>query len=320
LPPSEEPPQPQLCAFKHPVNQQVASSITALLCQRAGITDPLAAGSRSNSPFVKPSQDANNSTGVQTMHLPPAALPVVPPASNRLATNGDCCKQQQLEDCIASQPLPYGHSCSDCSHSSAHLDGKAALATPSPLALFMTHPCADSPTQLHQSQQQMAAAAVPSAQQQVDSTLAATHHLPEDMSPAQGTAAASWVAPVVPAAAAGSSKAWLYQLVTCPFLFKPCPQCSATHNGREVLITYFDPDEPAHGYCTYCPQRASKPRLLQIRRSTYHEVVKAADVSRIAGEVAPLIVAMASEDATCCCLFTAKLTGDQMPVLGVGVG
>eukprot|EP00775_Hariotina_reticulata_P005363 gene5363-5598_t len=133
LPPSEGPPHPQLCAFKQPVSQQVTSSITALLCQRAGITDPLAAGSRSNSPFIKPSQDANNATGVQTMHLPPAALPVVPAADN-----------------------------------------------------------------------------------------------------------------------------------------------------REVLITYFDPDEPAHGYCTYCPQRTSKPRLLQIRRSTYHEVVKAADVSRIA--------------------------------------
>jgi hypothetical protein len=49
-----------------------------------------------------------------------------------------------------------------------------------------------------------------------------------------------------------------------------------------VLITYFDPDAPEHGYCTYCPQRASRPRLLQIRRSTYHEVIKAADVSRMA--------------------------------------
>jgi hypothetical protein len=88
--------------------------------------------------------------------------------------------------------------------------------------------------------------------------------------------------PYVPPAAASSSKSWLYQLVTCPYLFKPCPQCSVSHSGREVLITYFDPDAPEHGYCTYCPQRASSPRLLQIRRSTYHEVIKAADVSRMA--------------------------------------
>ena len=41
-----------------------------------------------------------------------------------------------------------------------------------------------------------------------------------------------------------SPKAWLYELVTCPFLFKPCPQCSATNSGREVLITYFDTNNP----------------------------------------------------------------------------
>ena len=75
-------------------------------------------------------------------------------------------------------------------------------------------------------------------------------------------------------------KEWLYQLVTCSYLFKPCPDCCHSHSGREVLITYFDTDNPSHGYCTYCPGRASRPHLLQIRRSTYHEVIKAGDIAK----------------------------------------
>eukprot|EP00877_Chromochloris_zofingiensis_P005793 jgi/Chrzof1/15214/Cz09g31260.t1 len=78
-----------------------------------------------------------------------------------------------------------------------------------------------------------------------------------------------------------SNKEWLYQLVSCPYLFKPCPDCAPHHTGREVLITYYDVDDPSHGYCTYCPGRATRPQLLQIRRSTYHEVVKASDVARM---------------------------------------
>ncbi|KIY95660.1 hypothetical protein MNEG_12303 [Monoraphidium neglectum] len=82
---------------------------------------------------------------------------------------------------------------------------------------------------------------------------------------------------------------WQYALVTCPWLFKACPSCSPSHTGREVLMTYFDPTRPAaRGLCGYCPGRAAAaaaaaPRgLLQIRRSTYHEVVKAADLGRMA--------------------------------------
>jgi hypothetical protein len=70
--------------------------------------------------------------------------------------------------------------------------------------------------------------------------------------------------PYRPRCVLNSPKAWLYELVTCPFLFKPCPQCSATNSGREVLITYFDTDNPTQGYCTYCPQRHMRPHLLQV--------------------------------------------------------
>jgi hypothetical protein len=57
-------------------------------------------------------------------------------------------------------------------------------------------------------------------------------------------------------------------------------------------MTYFDPTCPgARGMCGYCPERAARAAaaapmgLLQIRRSTYHEVVKAADLARLADVV-----------------------------------
>ncbi len=61
------------------------------------------------------------------------------------------------------------------------------------------------------------------------------------------------------------SQQWLYALVASDFLFKPCPTCMHTHTGREVLMTYFDIDAPStRGYCTYCPDRHRRPRLLQV--------------------------------------------------------
>lgn len=83
-------------------------------------------------------------------------------------------------------------------------------------------------------------------------------------------------------------RSWLHALVTCPWLFKPCPDCCRSHTGREVLMTYFDPSHPmARGLCSFCPDRAARSTmvpggLLQIRRSTYHEVVKASDLGRLA--------------------------------------
>lgn len=61
--------------------------------------------------------------------------------------------------------------------------------------------------------------------------------------------------------------------ITCP-----------PHTQNQALITFFDPSAPTtRGFCTYCPARAAASSgLLQIRRSTYHEVVKAADLGRMA--------------------------------------
>ncbi|GBF88646.1 hypothetical protein Rsub_01545 [Raphidocelis subcapitata] len=93
-------------------------------------------------------------------------------------------------------------------------------------------------------------------------------------------------------------RGWQYALVTCPWLFKPCPTCCPAHSGRDSLMTLFDPAAPSapRGLCGFCPGRAAAARggggggggaggagpsgLLQIRRSTYHEVVKAADLAR----------------------------------------
>lgn len=278
--------------------QSYANTFAAMLLQKHGLgADPLSANSRSGSPYMGPQTDANNATGtldVQAMQLPPAAKPF-PPAAAPFAAAMHALQQQRAAAMRAHQHTGLPAHCGDsqCSHShnSAHTD-EPVMGTP--LSLFMPaeqqQQRAASPMPLQQltpprTQEQQQAAAAASSAAQVE---AATP--PE--SAAAPAAAAAEAAPVpvvaplpvpyVPPAAASSSKSWLYQLVTCPYLFKPCPQCSTSHSGREVLITYFDPDAPERGYCTYCPQRASRPRLLQIRRSTYHEVIKAADVSRMA--------------------------------------
>lgn len=259
-------------------HQQLANSLTALLLHKRKLcpTDALsgvpAAASRSGSPYMA-GQDANNATGVlleaSAMHLPAAAKP--------LQTTTIPLSAAHVSLPTYLQPCAAGNQCcrvdSQCSHSSAHTED-AVATPPHAVSLSKAAPKPASPVALGQ---QTTAQSVAEATAAVTT---ASRHTPA--SDAAATAVTPLPKPHVPAATAGSAKSWLYQLVTCPYLFKPCPQCAPTHSGREVLITYFDPDDPSVGYCTYCPQRASKPRLLQIRRSTYHEVVKAADISRLA--------------------------------------
>lgn len=262
--------------------QQFASSLAALLLQKHGLSpaDALlgassAAASRSGSPYIA-GQDANNATGALleagSLQLPAAAKPLA--SSTTPLTLAHLRLQQHLQQCANVGQCCAGDS--QCSHNSA-VTQDAAMATPSrAINLFTPVPRLASPSPLGQQPAQPTAGTATAA----EAPVATTPQLVSSNPAAQ--AVAPLPKPHVPAATAGSAKSWLYQLVTCPYLFKPCPQCAPTHSGREVLITYFDPDEPSMGYCTYCPQRASKPRLLQIRRSTYHEVVKAADVSRLA--------------------------------------
>lgn len=265
-------------------HQQFANSLAALLLTKHGLSpaDGLlgassSAASRSGSPYIA-GQDANNATGAMleagSMQLPAPAKPM--PASATPMSVAHFKLQHHLQQCAG------GQSCggdSQCSHSSVHSDHAAEATPPRPVSLFMPAPRPASASPVGQEPASAPAAVTAGAAPAVAAPVATT---PQQLSSDAGVDVAPLPKPHVPAATAGSAKSWLYQLVTCPYLFKPCPQCAPTHNGREVLITYFDPDEPDVGYCTYCPERATKPRLLQIRRSTYHEVVKAADISRLA--------------------------------------
>lgn len=294
----------------------LAKSLSAMLCARGGnpgaaCADPLLGNSRSSSPYIKPQEAQPSSTtsagslDTAVMQLPPAAVPM----HARPSPLGAAPVQRNLH--LLQQQC--GHD-SQCSHSSAHGDSCLPAGT-TPLSLFKARtrlgvpccygsPCSNELTEAVSAEPAgpaftieeptcLGAAAVAPAQQQLQregspaaDRAAACQGTIEVEAPAVCTAHKNQQQQQQPAARRPSSvinspKAWLYELVTCPFLFKACPQCSATNSGREVLITYFDTDRPSQGYCTYCPQRHSRPHLLQIRRSTYHEVVKAADVSRL---------------------------------------
>lgn len=273
----------------------LAKSLSAMLCSRPGNmgshADPLLDyGSRSSSPYIKPQEPSPTSGSLETacMQLPPPAMPMY------------------------ARPSPLGgpqhqHLQQDSQCSSAHGDSVPAGATP--LSLYKScrlgHPCCYGSPSSHQhtasaghdapafTVEEPAYAGRTAADAAAMAAQAAEQQ--QEGSPAADDAAAcqdiEMQAPSVlqqqpqqpyrRPSVLNSPKAWLYELVTCQFLFKACPQCSLTNSGREVLITYFDTDNPTAGYCTYCPQRHMRPHLLQIRRSTYHEVVKASDVSRL---------------------------------------
>jgi hypothetical protein len=84
------------------------------------------------------------------------------------------------------------------------------------------------------------------------------------------------------------SKLWLHELVSCGYLLKPCPLCTGSRKGRsstgrDKLIRYFDPVNPAKGYCNYCPELPNLMHgLLHVSRaqqisSDFH-FVRAGDV------------------------------------------
>jgi PLATZ transcription factor len=81
-------------------------------------------------------------------------------------------------------------------------------------------------------------------------------------------------------AAIQSTFNWLDILTSTEDFFRPCKHCSATHSGRDALVTYFDLDDGAK-LCNFCKQLHQGHRQLQIRRSSYHDVVKVADITRL---------------------------------------
>ncbi|GBF92279.1 hypothetical protein Rsub_05362 [Raphidocelis subcapitata] len=239
-----------------------------------GAAQPSAA-SRSNSPYLGPLQTAAAGAQPDALSLPPAGGPPLfkPPHTPAVAALGGA-------------PAPGPHSAS-CSHSHASslaaADAAALLAdeasTPRPggallpaalnaaAALPLPLPLPQTAADEQRLAQQLAQQQL--AQQQLAQQQLAQQQAEEEEDDADG-------------------RGWQHALVTCPWLFKPCPSCCRAHTGREALMTYFDPTRPLdRGLCGFCPERparaaASGTGLLQIRRSTYHEVVKAADLGRLA--------------------------------------
>lgn len=86
-------------------------------------------------------------------------------------------------------------------------------------------------------------------------------------------------------AAESTSGSWLEALVNTQDFFKPCPRCSHRASGREITVNHFDVDaaEPS-GVCSICmgAPLAAGHRLLQVRRSSYHDVVKVSDIAKLA--------------------------------------
>ncbi|KAI8467556.1 MAG: PLATZ transcription factor-domain-containing protein [Monoraphidium minutum] len=261
--------------------QQHAALLRRQLAAAVGLPCPSAA-SRSNSPYMGPASAPAAAAALPSdgLRLPagPAscaalplplfkagahacAAPVTPLTAPRLSATGSGC-HSHASSLAAADP-----------HCAAALLADAASAPrPSPLA--------PTPAALEQQQQQHAAAAAVAAAAAAAGTVAAAKAAAA-LSPMDSDAEAD-------VDADDDGRAWQHALVTCPWLFKPCPGCCKSHTGREVLMTYFDASQPAvRGMCSYCPGRAARAAaapggLLQIRRSTYHEVVKAADLGRMA--------------------------------------
>lgn len=234
-----------------------------------------AAASRSNSPYMLPAVADCNQPDDGNFLLPGSAagapaLPLFKPATP--ATPPPCCDAAATPGALA----PATAAAPSCSHSHAST-------------------CVVTPEQQHQQQHDhhhwaaaalLSGAGVPQGPVLPQPLMLDAGLLDPQQQQSSHSSADN---PASGADTDADALSWQYSLVTCPWLFKPCPGCCRTHSGREVLMTYFDPCCPAaRGLCNYCPDRAARTAaaapggLLQIRRSTYHEVVKAGDLGRMA--------------------------------------
>jgi hypothetical protein len=245
-------------------------AVSAAAAAAAGLHQHSAASSRSGSPSNGPAAAGAAAHPCEALRLPPAP-PLFKPPPTAPAPPALCCGAAVAVECAdraappaaaaAAAPAWPGSCCSPslgqpgASHCSHAPTADTAPAVPATIAA------------------PAARAAVP------DCPVAA--------------AAAAAAADDRAEALCDDGRGWQYALVTCPWLFKPCPSCCRAHAGREALMTYFNPARPAaRGMCSHCPGRAAAPGaaaaaqpgggLLQIRRSTYHEVVKISDLGRLA--------------------------------------
>eukprot|EP00878_Enallax_costatus_P001252 GHUV01001396.1.p1 GENE.GHUV01001396.1~~GHUV01001396.1.p1 ORF type:complete len:538 (+),score=186.29 GHUV01001396.1:251-1864(+) len=85
------------------------------------------------------------------------------------------------------------------------------------------------------------------------------------------------------------SREWLYKLVTFPAYFTPCITCCSGSRTpkREQLMTLFDTKYPHKVYCSHCPecQVQGVSSLLQVRRASFKDVVKATDICRFGADI-----------------------------------
>eukprot|EP00879_Flechtneria_rotunda_P000308 GHRR01000399.1.p1 GENE.GHRR01000399.1~~GHRR01000399.1.p1 ORF type:complete len:548 (+),score=194.84 GHRR01000399.1:295-1938(+) len=83
-------------------------------------------------------------------------------------------------------------------------------------------------------------------------------------------------------------KEWLYRLVTFPAYFTPCLSCCNGNRTpkREQLMTLFDTKYPYKVYCSHCPEcQVQGASLLQVRRASFKDVVKAIDICRFGADI-----------------------------------
>ncbi|KAK9818149.1 hypothetical protein WJX72_007831 [[Myrmecia] bisecta] len=83
---------------------------------------------------------------------------------------------------------------------------------------------------------------------------------------------------------ATSRPGWLHALTHTDSFFRPCRRCSHLSHGREVTVNFFDVDDVQQPEaCSLCvaERDAAGHRCLQIRRSSYHDVLKTQDISRL---------------------------------------
>ncbi|PNH04284.1 hypothetical protein TSOC_009569 [Tetrabaena socialis] len=65
-------------------------------------------------------------------------------------------------------------------------------------------------------------------------------------------------------------------------LFVPCELCHAVRQSRDSHVSFLDIDDPeGRPFCHFCRPTDPDVRLVQVRRNTYHDVVRIADLAKL---------------------------------------